>query len=55
MQSPVMGRFRCRAIAHSVRTVYKPLRLWDVPTFHKNKHVMCVCVCVCVCVLCVLH
>ncbi len=46
---PVRGRFRCRAIAHTVCTVSKPLRLWDVPTFHKNKH-ECVCVCVCVCV-----
>ncbi len=39
------AKFRCRAIAHTVCTVYNPLCLWDVPTCVRAR--VCVCVRVC--------
>ncbi len=44
--SPVRAKFRCRAIAHTVCTLQKPLRLWRAI---KNNVCVCVCVCVSVC------
>ncbi len=40
------SRFRCRAIDNTVCTVYKPLRLWRVPTRIADQTRVCVCVCV---------